>query len=300
MNSYLNVDNMRIEIAILQEEIDAFSPSTIGKFKIPTIMTEDTVATIRTSNNNIRNRRNGNIGSSGVNIDNSIDIYVPFEYTFAYGSTDRKIPKGTKFVVAFIGANVNDIRIIGRYDQSVETMVETLSKWIIEIIELDKREKEIVDHSDEEDAKIRSELDLSIGNINTSLSEKYQDSIDKINALDDKTTNNIQTLKTSLETKIDQAISDFESGLSSLEERQNQKITALDESLSQKITQTNTRLDNLKSSHDEDISRLRSEFDQSQATQTEELTQLIQDTSDNLNGRIDETNSNLSLVSFNL
>ena len=37
-----------------------------------------------------------------INDKDSIDGYI--------------IPKGTRFIVAYIGANVNDIKIIGRYD----------------------------------------------------------------------------------------------------------------------------------------------------------------------------------------
>ena len=74
-NTYLDVDKMRIEVAILQEEIYAFEPG-YGKFKIPTIMTQDVVARVNSSSSNIINKRNGNLGSSTVNIDNYIQLFV--------------------------------------------------------------------------------------------------------------------------------------------------------------------------------------------------------------------------------
>ena len=98
INSF-NKDNLRLEIAVLQEDIDPKNPGT-ARFKIPTLLTEDTVASIQTANTNIR--------------ENTIDIKVPLEYTYFYDG--YIIPKGTRFIVAYIGANVNDIKIIGRYD----------------------------------------------------------------------------------------------------------------------------------------------------------------------------------------
>ena len=286
MESYLNVDNMRIEIAVLQEEVNAYTPSK-GKFRIPALMTEDVVANIKTSNSNIINRRNGNIGSSGVNINNYIELQIPFEYSFSYGASNRKIPKGTKFLVAFIGANVNDAKIIGRYNDPMPELIETLSKWIIEIIELDKREKTIVDHSDNEDAKIRSELDLNVGNINRSLSEKYDDSLNRVNDLNNRTTESINSLRASLEEKITTAESRFNVAIANLEESQNRRITALDESLSQKITNTNAELNNFKDRHNSDMSELRTSFEQSQSDQNNTINKKIDDSVNDLTDRID-------------
>lgn len=131
MNSgtFISTDNLRIEIAVLQEEVNAYNPGK-GKFRIPAIMTEDTVAFLHTSNKNILNRRNGNIKNSPINIDNNIELYIPLEYTFFYG--DTIVPAGTKFLVSFTGANVNDIKIIGRYDESVGDPFEILTNYINE------------------------------------------------------------------------------------------------------------------------------------------------------------------------
>lgn len=114
--SGLDVNSLRIEIAILQEDILSNNPGT-AKFKIPVIMTDDTISRIIASGNkNIINRRNGNISGFNINIENTILLRIPLEYTYFYGK--KIIPSGTKFLVAFVGGNINDIRIIGRYDFS--------------------------------------------------------------------------------------------------------------------------------------------------------------------------------------
>ena len=172
-DSFLSVDNMRIEIAILQEDIPAFEPS-MAKFKIPAIMTEDTVARMSTSNTNIYNKRNANLGSTTIDIDNSIDFYVPFEYSFSYGLDT--VPKGTKFLVAFIGANINDGKIIGRYDKSSGSIANSIAEWIIEVIDLDNREEKILKHSDDNDVAISNGWDIKIANIRDYVDSKYRDS----------------------------------------------------------------------------------------------------------------------------
>ena len=119
----LNIDHLRIEIAYLQEEILSSDPPKRAKFKIPVIMTEDRVTSLKTSNKNILNRSNGNISGSPINLDNTIELEVPLEYTFFYGA--EKIPKDTRFLVTFVGGNVNDIKIIGRYDSAVSNELQS-------------------------------------------------------------------------------------------------------------------------------------------------------------------------------
>ena len=112
INSFNN-DSLRLEIAVLQEDVDSKNPGT-AKFKIPTLLTEDTVTNIQTSNINIKNKVSGNLNTSGVNLDYTIDLVIPLEYTYFYSNSI--VPSGTRFIVAYVGANINDIRIIGRYD----------------------------------------------------------------------------------------------------------------------------------------------------------------------------------------
>lgn len=115
MNNFVP-DNLRIEIAYLQEDIPSFIACK-AKFKIPVIMTEGTVASLTTSNKNILNRRNGNLKGAPINLDDTIKLDVPLEYIYFYGAPI--VPKNTRFMVAFVGGNINDIKIVGRYDSAL-------------------------------------------------------------------------------------------------------------------------------------------------------------------------------------
>ena len=144
----LDINHLRIEIAYLQEEIESANPPTKAKFKIPVIMTEDRVTSLVTSNKNILNRSNGNISGSPIHLDNTIELPVPLEYTYFYGAD--KVPKDTRFLVAFVGANVNDIKIIGRYDSarsneisSLTVINNTMSTYNDNVSSINKNYKEI-------------------------------------------------------------------------------------------------------------------------------------------------------------
>lgn len=104
-NNNLNIDYLRIEIAILQEDVPSANPGR-AKFKIPTIITENF--------SNMMNMRTNIMAGSTINIEDTITLNIPTEYTYFYGSDI--VPAGTRFLVSFVGGNVNDIRIIGRYD----------------------------------------------------------------------------------------------------------------------------------------------------------------------------------------
>ena len=134
--SYLENDNLRIEYAILQEKIQAFIP-TYGKFKVPAIM----------------ETKNAVGNSSGDDI--YIELYVPYEYTFAWGS--EWIPKGTRFLVASIGANLNDMRVVGRYDRNIEipNPSHKLAQYIIQLIMLKEREQSIFDFCYKNDKRVK-------------------------------------------------------------------------------------------------------------------------------------------------
>ena len=129
----ISKDNLRIEVAILQESIDAYDPPVKGKFTIPVLMTSGEKATISTGTSNILNKRNGNIKSSTINIDNTIDLYLPIEYCVTYGAD--KIPSGTRFLVSFVSGNLNDIRIVGRYDSVNDSSRVNIIKQMLDDIE---------------------------------------------------------------------------------------------------------------------------------------------------------------------
>lgn len=109
----LDIDGLRIEIAILLEDIP--KKEIEAKFKIPVLMTEDTISHITSSGSkNVINKRNANISGYSINIQDAISLKVPLEYIYFYNGDI--IPAGTKFLVAFVGGNMNDIKIIARYD----------------------------------------------------------------------------------------------------------------------------------------------------------------------------------------
>ena len=111
-NSFTSTNNLRLEIAILQEDIDALNPG-IHEFKIPVISTGETIGTVYTRTKTA-NKKKSTRSVSKTQFDNTISLRVPKEYTVYYGA--RIVPKGTRFIVAFIGGDVNNMRIVARYD----------------------------------------------------------------------------------------------------------------------------------------------------------------------------------------
>lgn len=108
--------NLRTEIAIAQEPINAYTPGIV-KFKIPALMSDATSETIINKRNNIVNKDTKFTTSIGATeTDNTISLRVPKEYTRWYGRDI--LPKGTRFIVAYIAGNINDIKIIARYDSA--------------------------------------------------------------------------------------------------------------------------------------------------------------------------------------
>ncbi len=259
--SFLNVDNMRIEIAILQENIKAFSP-TMAKFRIPAIMTDNTIAYVSTSSANIQNKRNGNLGASAISIDNGLSFYVPFEYTFAYGSDI--VPSGTKFIVAFVGANINDAKIIGRYDQSDSRIAESIAKWIIQIINLESREQNIINYYDNNNASFVSNYNTEIANIKSTISQNNTNLLNKISQLDSKHTQDIQqltdtlsalvaTTKEALEEQISSDKTDLEDKINAAKSELSDQIDTLRQSIEKDIDDTKSELNS-------NISQLREEY----------------------------------------
>lgn len=125
-DSYRDNNHMRLEIAILQEKVKSYIPG-YAKFKIPTL-TE--------------------------NSDEIIEIYLPMEYTYFWG--DQWVPEGTRFIVAMISANINDLKIIGRYDDNKDFPVpsHSLAQYIIQLILLKQREQNIFDFGYDNDKRI--------------------------------------------------------------------------------------------------------------------------------------------------
>lgn len=118
MNYIPTSDALRMEIAILQEDINSQNPG-VAKFKIPVLVPSINNETIYTNGKNIINKNRIGTASLGyTNVTDILTLKVPKEYTVFYGADI--VPKGTRFIVAFIGGNINDIKIISRYDSLEE------------------------------------------------------------------------------------------------------------------------------------------------------------------------------------
>ena len=202
----INQDNMRTEIATLDEDItideESVTKTIKGKFKIPVIMTTDTVASVQTSNKNVLNRNNSNLKGSSMNLNNTISLVIPKEYIMFYNGT--KIPKGSKFLVSFVSANVNDIKIIGRYDgdktDENDNSDNLLSSYIKLLKEIDERLKKVEQQCEESSSAVSS-LESSLSSLDS-----------RISALETSTS----SLNSSIST-LESSISSLESRVSALE-----------------------------------------------------------------------------------
>ena len=270
------LNNLRIEIAVLQEDVEAFK-GRLAKFKIPVIMTNDISANIITSNINIVNRRNGNLSASQLNINNTIDLYLPYEHIFTYG--EKIVPIGTRFLIAFVGANINDAKIIGRYDQSSSDLAAALSDYIIEIIKLDEREKTIKDKINIDIQTLTSNMNLQFDDMRNAMALSEQSlsaQIDNLRLDDESARNQLKeselkpnkkgtnTTKENFENQLNQAVvqinqtildtdarltngieaakAEFNSNIETAKEECNTKINNTSEELSESIENNKTYL----------------------------------------------------------
>ena len=139
--SFMEQDNLRIEVGELQEDIQAFIPA-YGKFKIPSLMEGD----------------------------EDIELYVPYHLTFDWG--DEWIPAGTRFLIASIAGNISDMRVVGRYDRNEDTPNpnDKLAQYIIQLIMLKAREQGIFDFCYKNDERVachhaRAPRDADVGDL---------------------------------------------------------------------------------------------------------------------------------------
>lgn len=148
--SFMEQDNLRIEVGELQEDIQAFIPA-YGKFKIASLMEE-------------------NNAGGGSSDDNYIELYVPYHLTFDWG--DEWVPKGTRFLIASIAGNTSDMRVVGRYDRNEDqpNPSDKLAQYIIQLIMLKAREQSIFDFCYKNDERIachhaRAPRDADVGDL---------------------------------------------------------------------------------------------------------------------------------------
>lgn len=114
-NFYNDLDLKYPEIAIALE-------TNSNKFYIPVLMgliegagSVPITINTRVSSSNIRNKNN-NLAISSVTKQNYITLSVPsYLYYEDHNITGIKWNKGDKFIIVFVGGDINKIRIIGRY-----------------------------------------------------------------------------------------------------------------------------------------------------------------------------------------
>jgi len=117
-NNNLEIDNLRIEIAILQQSVSAKSTAK-GKFYIPVLMSGAT-----------------NTKTDKVNESDTVSLDIPACLKIFFGP--NKIPAKTKFLVAFTAGDINQARIIGLYD------TEQYRKFAWDYAELEKKVKRLI------------------------------------------------------------------------------------------------------------------------------------------------------------
>lgn len=111
--SYENLNNFRQEIAVLQQEINKYDPPSDAKFIIPALMGNlSTEKTVSNNSSNILNTTN-NLGIGKTTTSNYVTLAVPKEYVINYPK--KYVPKGTMFIVGFIGGDITTAKIVGRY-----------------------------------------------------------------------------------------------------------------------------------------------------------------------------------------
>ena len=112
-NSNENLANFRQEIAVLQEDINKYAPPSAAKFTIPAMMgSYIKEQSTPNSSSNIQNKTN-NLGITKTTVSNYVTLAVPKEYVISYPY--KYVPKGTRFIVGFIGGDITNAKIIGRF-----------------------------------------------------------------------------------------------------------------------------------------------------------------------------------------
>ena len=111
--NYGNLDNFRQEIAVLQEEINKYDPPSKAKFIIPALMGNlGTEQTTPNRSSNILNKNN-NLGITRTTTSNYVTLSIPKEFVRYY--PEKYVPEGTMFIVGFIGGDITNAKITGRY-----------------------------------------------------------------------------------------------------------------------------------------------------------------------------------------
>lgn len=117
MEKYYTENNYS-DIAIALED---YTYGKNGKFFIPSLtpfLNSNSVSENNEKNkyNNIMNKDKVKLQISQTNTCNYINLFIPLElYKGSNAEKDYKGNKGDKFIILFVGGDINDCKIIGRY-----------------------------------------------------------------------------------------------------------------------------------------------------------------------------------------
>ena len=137
----LREDNLRLEIGTLVEDISDYElrNGTVGKFKITAIMPNATDDTIDIGSGNMGLKINP-FAPTKIQSSEYIELPIPASLRMYYTALEAKIPAGTRFIVCFTGANLNDSRIIGLYDKEPDNkFIYTYYEMHLKIAQLVER-----------------------------------------------------------------------------------------------------------------------------------------------------------------
>lgn len=104
-----------VQEAILYEEVNKYeNPTVKHPFYIKALVPFETEVgrTVVVNRSYIMNKDLTWLSTSKMTSEITLDLKIPREIMLAY--KDKFIPKGTKFLVAFVGGNINNVQIIGR------------------------------------------------------------------------------------------------------------------------------------------------------------------------------------------
>lgn len=107
-----NTQSFRMEIAILQSDINKYNPGK-AEFTIPALSISSGTNVNKTSVK--LNNKNSSASLVSVTTSNTITLEIPKDLTRFF--TKKIIKKGTRFVIGFIGGDITTARIISCFDR---------------------------------------------------------------------------------------------------------------------------------------------------------------------------------------
>lgn len=107
-----NTQSLRLEIAVLQSDINKYRPGK-AKFAVPSLSissgTNVNKATVKLEN------KNSSASLVSVTTSDTITLEIPKELTRYF--TKKIIKRGTRFIIGFIGGDITSAQIISCFDR---------------------------------------------------------------------------------------------------------------------------------------------------------------------------------------